>query len=428
MKALTMTGELPPRHLLYNDIESEYITRFKREGIVFSKCHEGAGERQHLIERLRSKGAVFRNGEASIHLNRISPACIACTGAPGSKTFLLSVQCHRNCYFCFNPHQADYEKYRVDMNDWEHELDLLLETGTPMTHVALTGGEPLAHRDEMLRFFKEIRKNYPHAHTRLYTSGDLLDIPTMKALEDTGLTEIRFSVKLDDPVDLRETLLATIRQAKVSIPQVMVEMPVIPETDAEMEELLRQLDEIGIFGINLLEFGFPLHRWTEFARRGFRIKNPPFEVLYDYSYAGGLPVWGSELLALRLLDFALDESLTLGIHYCSLANKHRDQIYTMNRPYAQNNPVYHFDEDDYFLKSMVVFGADCQRVRTVFEHLPFVRYVEDPTDASLQFNPRDRGFLKDVDVDLYVSYNVIEERADGPIIRELKLVPYAAEH
>ena len=36
----------------------------------------------------------------------------------------------------------------------------------------------------------------------------------------------------------------------------------------------------GAFGINLLEFCYPMGAWDEFERRGFSVKNPPFPVLY----------------------------------------------------------------------------------------------------------------------------------------------------
>ena len=47
-------------------------------------------------------------------------------------------------------------------------------------------------------------------------------------------------------------------------------------------------------------------------------KNPPFEVLYDYGYAGGLAVAGSEQACLELVLFALEKGLSLGVHYLSL--------------------------------------------------------------------------------------------------------------
>ena len=86
------------------------------------------------------------------------------------------------------------------------------------------------------------------------------------------------------------------RVAKRHIPSVMVEMPVIPGSEQHMHKLFRAFQEVGIDGINLLEFCFPFCNWDEFSKRGFMLKNPPFEVMYDYDYSGGLAVAGSEAL------------------------------------------------------------------------------------------------------------------------------------
>jgi len=420
-------AKVNPRVKLYDEIEEEYLDAMGAAGILFAPKGEGAAESKTLLKRLHEKGARFRNGAASISINNLSSACVACTGDTGSKTFLLSVQCHRDCYYCFNTNQAEYEEQRLQINDWKSELNAYqdsLGSSISATHIALSGGEPLIHEDETISFFKEVRQRYPEAHTRLYTSGDLLNNDIFKVLQETGLTEIRFSVKLEDPPTLRSKVLDLIDQATDYIPQVMVEMPVIPGTESEMQALLIKLDEIGIFGINLLEFGFPMHRWEEFQERGFMVKNPPFEVLYDYLYAGGLPVQGSELLALELVDYALENNLSLGVHYCSLANKHRDQILTMNRSHAEANPVYLLDESDYFLKSAVVFDKDREKLLVALSKRAEVPYIDDPTDNSLQIHPQDAKLFEFLSLDIYLSSNVIEIRGGEPVFRELKLQKY----
>jgi len=51
----------------------------------------------------------------------------------------------------------------------------------------------------------------------------------------------------------------------------MVEMPVIPGSLEEMKDLLKKLDSLGIFGINLLEFCFPLNNAQVFYFPFFNI-------------------------------------------------------------------------------------------------------------------------------------------------------------
>ena len=60
-----------------------------------------------------------------------------------------------------------------------------------------------------------------------------------KALQKYGLNEIRFSIKMEDSEQKRKHILGKIELAKKYIPNVLVEMPVIPGKLEEMKELLR---------------------------------------------------------------------------------------------------------------------------------------------------------------------------------------------
>ena len=121
-------------------------------------------------------------------------------------------------------------------------------------------------------------------------------------------------MKLDEGEGSVEEVLRAIALTRRFSFDVMVEMPVIPGARTHLQQLFRQFEDVGIDGINLLEFCFPFCNWDEFARRGLTLKNPPFEVMYDYGYSGGLAVAGSEELALELMLWALDEDLGFGMH------------------------------------------------------------------------------------------------------------------
>jgi len=116
--------------------------------------------------------------------------------------------------------------------------------------------------------------------------------------------------------------------AKEYIPDVVVEMPVIPGTLDEMKKLLNELNQIEITGINLLEFLYPWVNPEEYKKRGFKVKHRPYEVLYSYTYPGGLPISGSEEECLELLLYALEKKFKMGVHYCSLENKLTSQYIT----------------------------------------------------------------------------------------------------
>lgn len=371
-------------------------------------------------EILRKKGAVIRNNDKSIYINAISPSCVACQTGANSSTFFISLKCHRDCFYCFNPNQEDYEYYREHTRDVIAELDETRAKGSALGHVALTGGEPLLHKEETYRFFEHSNKLYPDAHTRLYTSGDHIDIPTLEALRESGLKEIRFSIRMHDLSKGQTHTYDRIALSREYIPNVMVEMPVLPDTLEEMKDVLLRLDRLDIFGINLLEFCFPLNNVEVYREKGYKVKARPFRVLYDYWYAGGLPIAGSETVCLDLIEFAMDAGLKLGVHYCSLENKHTGQLYKQNSGTRLPNRMY-FSQRDYFLKTGKVFGEDVPAVKQAFDKAGYQDYFISEQHGSLEFHVNKIGSLRKMDLDIGICNYVIETRGNEEVLRELKV-------
>lgn len=416
---------------IYDSIYDDYLRDIASTGVRLSASHANRTETKALLARLREKGATLRNAGASVSTGMLSTACIACTGSLGSETFHYSLECQRHCYFCFNPNQGCYGNNN-GLRDWRAELKRKKSSDVDMTHIALTGGEPLIHPEEALAFFRCAHTEWPDAHLRLYTTGDQLSEELLDELVDAGLSEIRFSIKLEDDATEKDAVLERIALAASRDLDVMVEMPVIPGTFDEMRELILVLDGLGIFGINLLEFCYPFSNWPEFEKRGFEVKNPPFPVLYDYEYAGGLPIDGSEIEALKLVEFALDSGIRMGVHYCSLENKHRDQILTQNRSTRFSNPTYMLDEGDYFWKTCKVFGVDVPLAKLrlkalTSEESAWTSEAEpapwrfDADDDCLQFHPRLKLYMTELPITIATSYNVLERRQNGTVVRELAL-------
>jgi pyruvate formate-lyase activating enzyme-like uncharacterized protein len=337
-----------------------------------------------------------------------------------SSTFFVSLKCHRDCFYCFNPNQEEYEYYREHTRDVVGELDALHKSNPAIRHLALTGGEPLLFKDETYRFFAHARQKFPAAHTRLYTCGDHIDVETLEKLHAADLDEIRFSIRMHDLARGQTRTYDNIALAKKYIPNVMVEMPVLPNTLDEMKEILLQLDGLGIFGINLLEFCFPLHNAKLFREKGYKIKPRPFRVLYNYWYAGGLPVAGSEEVCLDLVEYAIDGGLKMGVHYCSLENKHTGQVYQQNVN-RQDQPWHYFSQKDYFLKSAKVFGAEIAAVKEVFDKKGVADYHIDEERNFIEFHVDKIKALKELDIEIGISTIVVEEREGESCLRELKV-------
>lgn len=411
--------ELRANAEIYVRIYQDFMDQVRQMGLDIEPPTDapGAGTRS---AGLAKKGARLRNNKHSLSINQVSSACIACRSGVGSATFFISLQCHRDCFYCFNPNQQHYNHFREESRDVVAELQHLRASGQRVSHLALTGGEPLLHKEETIRFFQEARRSFPGVHTRLYTCGDHLDAESLQALKDAGLDEVRFSIRMHDSPKARELTFANIGLAREYIKDVMVEMPILPGTGDEMKDILRKLDALGVYSINLLEFCFPLHNAAEFKTRGYALKARPYQVLYDYWYAGGLPVAGSEEVCLDLIEFAMQAELQMGVHYCSLENKHTGQIYQQNADFDLPQTL-HFSQKDYFLKSAKVFGDDVAAVKALFDARGYSGYRLDRDRNMLEFHVKKIKLLKELDVEVGISTAIHEVREGESVLRELKL-------
>ncbi len=406
----------------YRDIYDNFTAQVEQFGMPFAESREG--ELAALRAELHALGITERNQGASLVYGKICGACDACRTGTDSYTGVLSLMCHRNCFFCFNPNQMEFDDYSAAMKDWRGELQRLYRHNPQMRFVALTGGEPLLHREDCIDYFQTAHTFWPEASLRLYTSGDLLDETTLRSLKEAGLDEIRFSIKLEDTPERGEKVWQNMALARDYIPRVMVEMPVMPEAEIEMSEILSRLEKLGIYGINLLELCFPYHNAEAFRQRGYTLRYPPYRTLYNFWYAGGLPVDGSELLALKLLREAVQKGYRLNVHYCSLENKHFGQVYQQNLGAAHEQPTFRMSDKDFYLKTIKVFGRDVGEAERLFR----AKHRNDWQTSGdfLQCAPACAALLKKKDMELGISYNIREFREGKPVIRELRIDPIHA--
>ena len=399
---------------IYNDITSNFQQQLKKIGVsLVDQANKNTAEVLNV---------TWRNDRKSCIYGQLSPACAACRTGEKSISLYISLMCHRKCYYCFNPNQQYYDVFCQKKKDVVAELVQYASNGKEYDQIALTGGEPLLHKQDSIRFFETARKLYPIAYLRLYTSGDLLDTVTFSAFQQAGLDEIRFSLKLEDTCEERELVYQKIQEAKQFIPHVMVEMPVIPGTLSEMQEILWRLDAMKIDGINLLEFCFPYNRATEFAKRGFGVKYPPFRILYDYDYAGGLPVAGSETEALSLIRFAVNHKLCLGVHYCSLENKQTAQIFECNQSLSDDVYCY-FSPRDFFLKSIKIFGEASLKAAAVLQRCGNIKYRTNRQAHYVEFHPKHLPLVGEAvgAVRVGIAFYVREAGEDGDYLREVAI-------
>ncbi|MAT98646.1 MAG: radical SAM protein [Anaerolineaceae bacterium] len=404
---------------IYLGIFDDFMDQVTATGIEIDERDYGP-ETAVRIKNLRHKGAVLRNSDRSIYINAISPACVACQKGVGSATFFSSLQCHRDCYYCFNPNQVDYDYFQQNKVNPAQELAQIGAAGHRVDYLALTGGEPLLHKAEANAFFHTASEIFPQAHTRLYTTGDHANEATLQELKAAGLEEIRFSIRMHDLAKGHRLTFERIALAKQYISIVMVEMPILPGTLAEMKEVLLELERLQIHSINLLEFCYPFTQAQAFSERGFKVKKRPFHILNNYWYAGGVPISESELVCLDLMAFALEQELTIGVHYCSLENKLTGQNYQQN--YGRSLPkTAVFSEKDYLLKSAKVFGSDISKVLNVFNRNGYRDYQRNREHRYLEFHVDQIPNLAGLDIEIGISTSTLEMRENDWVVRELKV-------
>lgn len=408
----------------YQDIYDGFVAQVQTFGLPFAQSQEEEINeiRRELMSGDPAEGNILcRNHGASLVYGKVSDACAACRTAVDSYTGFVSLMCHRNCYFCFNPNQDNFDTYARRKKDWEKELNQIYACKKDLRHIALTGGEPLLHKEDTVSYFRKARELWPDIYMRLYTSGDLLDARVLKQLQETGLNEIRFSLKLEDAPEYMEQVYENMALAREYIPAVMVEMPVLPDAEEEMHRILDRLEELGIFGINLLEFCFPFNNAEEFHKRGYALRYPPYKTLYNFWYAGGLPVAGSELLALKLLQYVSERKYRLNVHYCSLENKHFGQIYMQNTAAPLTDHTYMMSEKDFYLKTVKAFGKDAERAEQILKMNGRGDYRPDRELQFIQMSPACALLLREEKMELGISYNVCENRGGKACIRELRI-------
>jgi pyruvate formate-lyase activating enzyme-like uncharacterized protein len=411
---------------IYLGIFDDFMDQVAASGIEID-TQDYSEETAVRLENLRQKGAILRNTDRSIYVNAISPACVACQKGVGSATFFTSLQCHRDCYYCFNPNQVEYDYFQQNKRDPAQELVQIRAVGQRVDYLALTGGEPLLHKAEAAAFFQTAAEAFPQAHTRLYTTGDHANETTLQELQAAGLKEIRFSIRMHDLAKGHRLTFERIALAKQYIPTVMVEMPILPGTLEEMKVVLLELERLQIHSINLLEFCYPFANPQAFNERGFKVKKRPFHILYNYWYAGGVPISESELVCLDLMEFALDQKLTIGVHYCSLENKLTGQNYQQNYGHGlaqcrRSLPqTATFSEKDYLLKSAKVFGSDISKALNVFNRNGYRGYERNREHRYLEFHVDQIKNLADLNIEIGISTSTLEMRENDLVVRELKV-------
>ncbi|MGQ7869733.1 radical SAM protein [Sunxiuqinia sp. sy24] len=297
---------LKERHLLRN--QEEYQVKYNY--LKFPSPEEAATamqERQTILSAIESRVKWgFHNSKVDV--TKLSKGCQLCGEGQWSCLFINNL-CNGKCFYC-PTQQSDLGKPQTNTLTFDDPLnyvDYIRRFG--FKGVSISGGEPLVSFEKSLAFVQAVKDAFgDEVYVWLYTNGILLTEEKVAALKQAGLNEMRFDI------GATEYKTDKIKLAVGQIPVVTVEIPAVPQEEALLKEKIRELHQLGVNHLNFHQMRLTPYNFNQLVE-------------HDYTYTHGekVTVMESELTALRLIQFTLDERIDLPINYCSFVYKNRHQ-------------------------------------------------------------------------------------------------------
>ncbi|HTP54104.1 MAG TPA: radical SAM protein [Thermoplasmata archaeon] len=251
-------------------------------------------------------GSLHQLPMASSYRGALSPACEQCQEGRKMVLFVTGV-CRFRCFYCpVSPtrNQIDvvYANERKVVRD-EEILEEARAIGAAGT--GITGGDPLGVVDRVEHYVRLLKGAFgPEHNIHLYTHEP--NPEKLRRLADAGLDEFRLHIPhyLWGPLTgAGSAYRAVLEEAPAWGIRRGVEIPVLPEKEAELRRLLLALDGIGVDFVNLNELEFSETNEENLLGRGYRT-----------DARNGWGVRGSRAAAERLVR---EMRLSIPVHYCS---------------------------------------------------------------------------------------------------------------
>ncbi len=163
----------------------------------------------------------------------------------------------------------------------------------------------------------------------------------LKRLRDAGLDEIRFNIGATN------YQLDSAQKAAGVIKHVTVEIPAIPEELETMKSRLHEMQGSGVNYLNLHQLRLTPHNYQYLSQKN-----------YTFLHGEKVTVLESELAALQLIKYALDNALELPINYCSFVYKHRFQLAAFRKRNAnQVKKAYEDTTESGYIRTLWITGT-----------------------------------------------------------------------
>ena len=352
-------------------IEINFYHYKKQQRMFSDMCL--TSEKEDMLDEFIQQNEIYVNQEkGQLYYKTCSPACKHCVEDMGY-TARISTFCNRDCFFCFASESPMIDVNTIDVSKFKTAF-ILKNKICPIKSFAISGGEPLINVRETLELFGWIRDNYSKdIYCRLYTNGDYITEDILVELKKVKLNEIRLSIKPGEQPSKEK-----IGMIKRFIPQLVIEIPIIPGEKEYLFRLYDALENTAIDGINLVELFFNGNKKNEFNMRNLKIemtggirKFGCAEFPYEY------PIAGSYGLAVESLKYISTNKYHYFAYICSQHAK-KAQYCSSNKKQIHKdlNTINDgtVDEDG----NIVVIAIICEkeRIREICEskHIPFYVY------------------------------------------------------
>lgn len=262
-------------------------------------------QRDNLLKK--AENSLLFKGTKPYH-KQLSEGCRICGSGEWSCLFITN-KCNAGCFYCPTPQLNDElpSTQGLDFEKPEEYAEYIKHFN--FKGASISGGEPLLFFERTLDYLKQVRKHCPEdVYTWLYTNGILTHAEKLHQLAATGLNEIRFDI------GATKLSLENVKKAKGIIPNITIEIPAIPEEKDELIKLLPQMIKAGVTNLNLHQLRLTPHNVRHLVKRDYTIINAEKPIVLE-----------SELAALEILNYARQNSLDIGINYCSFFFKNRFQ-------------------------------------------------------------------------------------------------------
>ena len=270
-------------------------------------------ERRELLQWLEQHAAFGYSG-TKVDCTSLSPGCRHC-GAGGWSCLFVNGRCNGQCFYCPTAQDDDGPPVTNGLVFTDPDEYAAYVATFGFSGVSISGGEPLLTPDLAITFLQAVRKRCGDSvHLWLYTNGTMLTADLCHKLKDAGLDEIRFDL------GAVRYHLKKLRLAIGCIPTVTVEIPAVPEDDELLKLKMVEMAEAGVKHLNLHQMRLTPYNLGPLTARG-----------YIFLHGEKVTLLDSELCALRMVRFGLEQGIPLPVNYCSFIYKRRFQLAASRR-------------------------------------------------------------------------------------------------